>query len=331
MIQNFDQTSIHRDAPGSLVYFPLIQVSGEIIGVFSAQSYLKHYFTEQHLNFLQTIVSFITSALSNANAYQEVARVSDELRGANDELHILNYDLESRNVELKALIDEKSEIMGIVAHDLKNPIGAVGGLVDILRTPEPDETTKTTILDQLSSVSNRMLELVKNVLDSYRMDDNSLIIHTVAMDVVPISEMVTDIFRDRAEAKNITLHFESAEREMTALADEQMYNQIIENILSNAIKYSPLGKNIFVRIALRDTVVRVEVQDEGPGISSEDMQKLFGKFARLSARPTGGEHSTGLGLNIVKKMVAAMHGKVWCESELGKGATFIVELPHDGK
>jgi signal transduction histidine kinase len=163
------------------------------------------------------------------------------------------------------------------------------------------------------------------------MDDNSLIIHTVAMDVVPISEMVTDIFRDRAEAKNITLHFESAEREMTALADEQMYNQIIENILSNAIKYSPLGKNIFVRIALRDTVVRVEVQDEGPGISSEDMQKLFGKFARLSARPTGGEHSTGLGLNIVKKMVAAMHGKVWCESELGKGATFIVELPHDGK
>jgi signal transduction histidine kinase len=73
--------------------------------------------------------------------------------------------------------------------------------------------------------------------------------------------------------------------------------------------------------------VRIEVQDEGPGISDEDMKRLFGKFARLSAQPTGGEHSTGLGLSIVKKMVEAMHGHVWCESELGAGARFIVELP----
>jgi signal transduction histidine kinase len=71
----------------------------------------------------------------------------------------------------------------------------------------------------------------------------------------------------------------------------------------------------------------VEVQDEGAGISPDDMKKLFGKFARLAARPTGGEHSTGLGLSIVKKIVEAMNGRVWCESELGKGATFIVELP----
>ena len=69
------------------------------------------------------------------------------------------------------------------------------------------------------------------------------------------------------------------------------------------------------------------MHDEGPGISEEDMKKLFGKFARLSAQPTGGEHSTGLGLSIVKKMVEAMNGRVWCESELGKGATFMVELP----
>jgi signal transduction histidine kinase len=73
--------------------------------------------------------------------------------------------------------------------------------------------------------------------------------------------------------------------------------------------------------------LRIEVADEGPGISEEDKKKLFGKFARLSARPTGGEHSTGLGLSIVKKMVEAMNGRVWCESELGKGSTFIVELP----
>ena len=72
--------------------------------------------------------------------------------------------------------------------------------------------------------------------------------------------------------------------------------------------------------------VRCEVRDEGPGLSAEDQKKLFGKFARLSAKPTGDEHSTGLGLSIVKKMVEAMNGRVWCESELGKGAAFLVEF-----
>ncbi|MSU63222.1 MAG: ATP-binding protein, partial [Pedosphaera sp.] len=100
-----------------------------------------------------------------------------------------------------------------------------------------------------------------------------------------------------------------------------------ENLLSNAVKYSPPEKSIFVRLAMNADGVRFEVRDEGPGLSAEDQKKLFGKFARLSAKPTGGEHSTGLGLSIVKRMVESMDGKVWCESELGRGATFIVQFP----
>src|SRR6185503_1684557 len=103
--------------------------------------------------------------------------------------------------------------------------------------------------------------------------------------------------------------------------------QVLENLVSNAVKYSPPGKNIFVRLLHSVESVLYEVQDEGPGLSAEDQKKLFGKFARLGAKTTGGEHSTGLGLSIVKKMVEAMNGKVWCESELGSGATFIVEFP----
>jgi len=103
-------------------------------------------------------------------------------------------------------------------------------------------------------------------------------------------------------------------------------SQVLENLVSNAVKYSPPGKNIFVRLKKEASAARCEVQDEGPGLSAEDQKKLFGKFARLSAKPTGGEHATGLGLSIVKRMVEAMHGKVWCESEPGKGATFIVTM-----
>jgi signal transduction histidine kinase len=103
--------------------------------------------------------------------------------------------------------------------------------------------------------------------------------------------------------------------------------EIFDNLVSNAVKYSPQGRNIYVRVARQAENVLIAVQDEGPGLSEDDKAKLFGKFTRLSARPTAGEHSTGLGLSIVKRMVEAMNGKVWCESELGKGATFIVELP----
>jgi len=97
--------------------------------------------------------------------------------------------------------------------------------------------------------------------------------------------------------------------------------------VSNAVKYSPPGKNIHVRLKKLPEVIRCEVQDEGPGLSAEDQKKLFGKFARLSAKPTGGEHATGLGLSIVKKLVEAMNGQVWCESEPGEGAKFVVQLP----
>ena len=103
--------------------------------------------------------------------------------------------------------------------------------------------------------------------------------------------------------------------------------QVLENLVSNAVKYSPPGTDIFVRLKSCPQSARVEVQDQGPGLNAEDQTKLFGKFARLSAKPTGGEHSTGLGLSIVKKMVEAMGGKVWCETEPGHGATFIVEFP----
>jgi signal transduction histidine kinase len=134
---------------------------------------------------------------------------------------------------------------------------------------------------------------------------------------------------ERAAVKGLKLNFEAKTSPVFVMADEVAAMQVIDNIVSNAVKYSPNGenKNIWVRVVESNKAYRIEVQDEGPGLTDADKDKLFGHFARLSAQPTGGEHSTGLGLSIVKKMVEAMNGKIWCESEKGKGATFIVELP----
>jgi len=136
--------------------------------------------------------------------------------------------------------------------------------------------------------------------------------------------------RARAAAKRQIIHFGNEPARVTALVDPNVMVQVMENLLSNAVKYSPPGKNIRVRLRKLPDTVRFEVQDEGPGLSAEDQKQLFGKFARLSAKPTGGESATGLGLSIVKRMVEAMSGRVWCESEPGKGAMFVVELPVAG-
>jgi signal transduction histidine kinase len=146
-------------------------------------------------------------------------------------------------------------------------------------------------------------------------------------DLGPALTSVVETQRPHATAKQQTIHLQSEAAPVTVAVDPNILVQVLENLISNAVKYSPPGKNIFVRLKQQPSLAWIEVQDEGPGLSAADQKKLFGKFARLSAKPTGGEHSTGLGLSIVKKMVEAMNGKVWCESELGRGATFIVGFP----
>ena len=112
----------------------------------------------------------------------------------------------------------------------------------------------------------------------------------------------------RAKANFVSLIFEDSGRAPLVTADAAQLVQIVDNLISNAVKYSPSGKNIYVKVRQMDGGVRAEVRDEGPGISAEDQKRLFGKFARLSAQPTAGEHSTGLGLAIVKKLVESMNG-----------------------
>ena len=231
--------------------------------------------------------------------------------------------------------------MSIVAHDLKNPIGAVRSMAELIAA---EQTLKPQMVaENIINTANRMLGLVGNLLDLNRLESGAKVYHCVEIDVAPFIDTTMWQYRHAAEVKNITFHYSAEAPHTLAIADEQAILQIVDNLISNAVKYSPQGKNVFIRIkngtsgasqtdsrkqvSSGQAAIRIEVQDEGEGISHEDMKRLFGKFARLSAQPTGGEHSTGLGLSIVKKMVEAMEGRVWCESEPGHGAMFVVELP----
>jgi signal transduction histidine kinase len=243
------------------------------------------------------------------------------------EIEIMNTTLQEQNAELTLLNEEKDELMGIVAHDLKNPLSAIMNFSMMLEEDGEDLSIqeRQEFTSHITKTSERMFELIKNLLDVNALERGGMNLHLVNVDVSVWAEQAIDQYRSAAAAKGIDIEYTG--KPTMARTDEQALYQVLDNLVSNAVKYSPQGKRVFVRVSSTEIAARIAIQDEGPGISEDDMKRLFGKFARLSAQPTGGEHSTGLGLSIVKKMVEAMQGRVWCESELGKGATFIVELP----
>ncbi len=257
------------------------------------------------------------------------------------ELEEAHRNLAEAHLALKAMTDEKDEFLGIAAHDLKNPIGGIRGLAEILLQYREtiDEGQTNEMLESIINSSDRMFELITNLLDVNMLERGGMRLHPIPFDIGMQVQEIVEMYGQRAEAKSIRLHYEYHEG-LTVFADEPASMQVLDNLISNAVKYSPKDKNVHMRlhevssaeaqIASASGAIRIEVQDEGPGLSEEDMKKLFGKFARLSARPTGDEHSTGLGLSIVKKIVEEMNGRVWCESELGKGAMFVVVLPKAG-
>ncbi len=235
-----------------------------------------------------------------------------------------------QNEELKKLNDEKNEFLGIATHDLKNPLNSIKGLAELILM-EDGETPKDEILEYaglIKSSSDYMLQIILDLLNVNAIEEGRINYELTYFDIGELVHTLVDKFRMQAEAKQITLHYNSSFPMQFCEADMTRMQQVIENLISNAIKFSQFNKNIWIDLKKGRTfgTIIVQIKDEGPGLSSEDLTKLFGKFVRLSPRPTNGENSTGLGLSIVKKLVEAMNGEIWCESELGKGATFILEL-----
>ncbi len=237
-------------------------------------------------------------------------------------------EVEKLNHHLRTMDGEKNELLGIVVHDLKSPLSNILMLAQILsrnhNTISPADINE--FAGDIETVAHRMMELIVNLLDADSMESGRVDITLADVDVVSIVVGVLSQYRERAAAKSIIVQTDMPENAQ-ATGDCHALVRVVDNLVSNAIKYSPPDSKIHVSVQELPEAVRCIVRDEGPGMTPEDKQKLFGRFARLSARPTGGEHSTGLGLSIVKKLMDAMKGSVRCESEQGRGSAFILELP----
>jgi len=260
-------------------------------------------------------------------------QVRHQIENAQKEAEIYrlkNVELAEALAHLERLNHEKSEILGIAAHDLKNPLSAIRGTVTFIRD-SLNMLSSEEIFDLLSAVeksANRMFALIKNLLDVNALESGEMKIKAELFDLRTAIRYTIKGYSRIAEAKQICFHEEYSVEKPTVYADFNATGQVLDNLISNALKYTPPGRNVFIRLWEKEESIILAIKDEGLGLTESDKEKLFGKFARLSAKPTGGEHSTGLGLSIVKKLIELMDGHVWAESPgKNQGSTFFIELP----
>jgi signal transduction histidine kinase len=236
-------------------------------------------------------------------------------------------ELSDANQRLTQMNNEKNEMLGIAAHDLKSPLTAIIGFARMIATTDnaSPERTKTDA-GEIIHASTHMRSIVSNLLDVNAIEEGRFPLDLQICDLVELAGAAIQNQKLPAAAKQITLEFTHPPEPATVKGDYHAILQVLDNLISNAIKFSPINRRVFVRLKKGKNEVSLEIQDQGPGLSEEDRERLFEKFAVLSARPTAGESSTGLGLSIVKRLVEAMAGRVSCRSEPGEGATFVFEM-----
>ncbi|MCG8525611.1 MAG: ATP-binding protein [Opitutales bacterium] len=270
------------------------------------------------------ILAFILTSLLGVviyKRYRDIGKVNRQILEQKQEIA-------DNHEKLKKLLKEKDEILGIVAHDLKNPLMNLIGIGDLLIEgwKDYDENQLKDLLDSSVESSLQMREIITNLLDLNRIEVGEVAPKIEAVDVKELIENIIDGQRFRLKEKKQSIRTDFDHYSSILSSDRFICRQIFENLISNALKFSPVGGIITVYIQTEKEVLRICVEDQGPGISEDEQKKLFQKYSRLSAKPTGGEPTVGLGLSIVKKLTEILGGKVWCESELGKGSRFYVEL-----
>lgn len=245
-----------------------------------------------------------------------------------DQIHAKSAKLEEQNETLVALDREKNTLISVVSHDLKSPFNRIYALTNLLKMTDDNLTDEQQeYMSKMHQVVKDGLSLIKNLLDIRALENKGIAKEIEELDVIFVVKSLMKAQKPLADIKKIKLKFESDFKQLKVMTDKQYVSRIFDNVLSNAIKFSPLDKTVVVTVGNENGKTMIAVKDEGPGISEEDKKLMFGKYQVLSAKPTDGESSTGLGLSITKSLVGLLDGEIHCNSNLGEGAEFVVMLP----
>jgi len=291
---------------------------------------------EKRIRVTYIIIAIITTILlavifilfyRGQKASKILSKKNKQIEQQQQSIQSKNEQLYNRNLQLTSLNEEKNNLVKILAHDLRSPINQITGLLDILALSNQNFTNdEDKIIHQAKDSAQRLNQMIAKILDFDALEGNRM---KVMLEEIDLNELLSTIKKEltiTADKKGTRIHYQS-ERNIKFQSDHLFLTQILENIIVNAIKFSEPESQIYVKAKKEKDEIIFSIKDQGPGLTESDKALIFKKFQKLSAQPTAGENSTGLGLSIVKKYVSLLSGKVWVESEEGKGSTFFVAIP----
>lgn len=235
------------------------------------------------------------------------------------------------NKKLSLLNEEKNRILGIAAHDLRNPIGTIRGYAQLLSQRfhkiSIDDISK--FLSVIINSSNFSLNLLNDLLDISKIESGSVQLNYTKINYIDFVKAIIDQNQILATQKGINISLKQDANDLMVTIDTQKIEQVLNNLLSNSIKFSKPNTNIVMRISVTDKFFKSEVIDQGQGISEEDRKGIFNPFQTSKVKPTAGEKSTGLGLAITKKIITEHGGEIYVKSKPGEGSNFYFTLPYN--
>lgn len=259
------------------------------------------------------------------NANVKLASQNEKIERQRLEISQQNEKLEKRNLELSELNHEKDTLMNIVAHDLKSPLNRIKGLSDLIEIEGELNANQKKYLGLIKDSTRAGLDLITDLLDVNALEVN----REPEFSVFNLNTFLTErtnAFLPGASAKEIDIVLEQHVTEPVE-SDHEYLSRILDNLISNAIKFSPRKTVVQIKSEMKGEYFSISVTDQGPGFNAADLKFMYQKFKKLTARPTGGESSNGLGLAIVKILVDRLGGKIDLKTEIGKGSTFEILLP----
>ncbi|WP_439364882.1 DUF3369 domain-containing protein [Bradyrhizobium sp. DASA03005] len=290
--------------------------------------------SETDRSLVEIFSSRLSIAFDNVILYQQLqdanTQLEDRVAQRTRALMQANRRLSAQWLRLQRANGFKNEILGTVAHDLKNPLGVILGRTEMLKeliSTGASESGVVAQVDHIRDATKRLTTMVDHLISDAMADAFDITIRREPVDVAALVKEVAEANQPLAVNKQQAISV-TAPANIVTMCDTDRIREAIDNLISNAIKYSPIGGRIEVAVVHEGSDTMVRVSDEGAGLSPEDLGRLFGRFQRLSAKPTAGESSTGLGLSIVKRIIDMHGGEVTAESEgPGKGSTFTITLP----
>jgi len=255
-------------------------------------------------------------------------RIENEVRLRTDELKKLKSELEEKNLSLHELIKVKNELLGMASHDLRNPLTSIQGYSGFLlkKGATLKEDTRTDFLKIINSASGNILELLNDLLSLSAIESGQLVLNLKSGNLRSLIEERIRLYTHLATEKNI--HFKiNCRGTSVVLFDTPRIEQVLDNLLTNAIKFSPVGGVIEIIMESGKGYIRVTITDEGPGIKSENLDDLFKPFKKIEPDSTKDAKGTGLGLAIAKKMIELHNGTLTFKPSKNQGASFSFKLP----